>query len=84
MGFDLYTWPGSVDEYTYLLSLLSGRPQQAPPPNAEIPQQNMMQDPLNALQTLASQGNRNPQMMSMPGGPNAQQGKCKALMPMNL
>ncbi|KAI9586062.1 mediator of RNA polymerase II transcription subunit 15 [Glossina fuscipes] len=35
----------------------------------EISQQNMMQDPLNALQNLASQGNRNPQMMSMGGGP---------------
>ncbi|XP_061387400.1 mediator of RNA polymerase II transcription subunit 15-like [Musca vetustissima] len=69
------------DEYLGLVAKLfmhfkdiQRRPQQAPPPNAEIPQQNMMQDPLNALQTLASQGNRNPQMMSMPGGPNAQQG----------
>ncbi|XP_073826522.1 mediator complex subunit 15 [Musca autumnalis] len=71
----------SKDEYLGLVAKLfmhfkdiSRRPQQAPPPNAEIPQQNMMQDPLNALQNLASQGNRNPQMMSMPGGPNAQQG----------
>ncbi|XP_075153265.1 mediator complex subunit 15 isoform X2 [Haematobia irritans] len=69
------------DEYLGLVAKLfmhfkdmSRRPQQAPPPNAEISQQNMMQDPLNALQNLASQGNRNPQMMSIPGGPNAQQG----------
>ncbi|EDW45403.1 GM16747 [Drosophila sechellia] len=52
--------------------------QGGPPPNAEMGGgQNMMQDPLNALQNLASQGNRNPQMMPMgvgggapvPGGP---------------
>lgn len=34
----------------------------------------MMQDPLNALQNLASQGNRNAQTMPMgPGGPNPNQ-----------
>ncbi|KAH8328367.1 hypothetical protein KR067_008509, partial [Drosophila pandora] len=51
--------------------------QGGPPPNAEMGGgQNMMQDPLNALQNLASQGNRNPQVMPMgaggapvPGGP---------------
>ena len=43
-----------------------------------------MQDPLNALQTLASQGNRNPQMMSMPGGPNVQQGPAGAAPASNL
>uniref|UniRef100_T1PCS5 Mediator of RNA polymerase II transcription subunit 15 n=1 Tax=Musca domestica TaxID=7370 RepID=T1PCS5_MUSDO len=61
--------------FMHLKELANRRPQQAPPPNVEVSQQNMMQDPLNALQNLASQGNRNPQMMSMPGGgPNAQQG----------
>ncbi|CAD6999011.1 unnamed protein product [Ceratitis capitata] len=47
------------------------KPTQPPPQqNAEMNQQNMMPDPLNALQTLASQGNRNAQM---PGGPNPNQ-----------
>ncbi|XP_065357329.1 mediator of RNA polymerase II transcription subunit 15 [Calliphora vicina] len=60
--------------FMHFKDLSQRRPQQAPQPNAEMGQQNMMQDPLNALQNLASQGNRNPQMMSMPGGPNVQQG----------
>lgn len=50
---------------------LGKQPQQAAPNNPEMSQQNMVQDPLNALQNLASQGNRN-QMMGA-GGPNANQ-----------
>uniref|UniRef100_A0A6P4F5D1 Mediator of RNA polymerase II transcription subunit 15 n=1 Tax=Drosophila rhopaloa TaxID=1041015 RepID=A0A6P4F5D1_DRORH len=43
--------------------------QGGPPQNPEMGGgQNMMQDPLNALQNLASQGNRNPQMMPMGAG----------------
>ncbi|KAH8412346.1 hypothetical protein KR009_001394 [Drosophila setifemur] len=46
--------------------------QGGPPPNAEMGGgQNMIQDPLNALQNLASQGNRNPQMMPMGGAGGA-------------
>lgn len=47
-----------------------GKIPQGPPPNVEMvaAQQNMMQDPLNALQNLASQGNRQ-QMMGLSGGP---------------
>lgn len=47
-----------------------GKPQ--PPPNSDIGNGNIMQDPLNALQNLASQGNRNAQMLPMPG-PNPNQ-----------
>ncbi|XP_037958604.1 mediator of RNA polymerase II transcription subunit 15-like [Teleopsis dalmanni] len=69
------------DEYLSLVAklfihfkeLAQRRPQQPPPPNSEINQQNMMQDPLNALQNLASQGNRNSQIMSMPGVSNNNQ-----------
>lgn len=52
---------------------LQQQQQQPAPSNAEMGQQNIMQDPLNALQNLASQGNRNPQLMPMGGAPGPNQ-----------
>uniref|UniRef100_A0A034WK64 Mediator of RNA polymerase II transcription subunit 15 n=1 Tax=Bactrocera dorsalis TaxID=27457 RepID=A0A034WK64_BACDO len=57
--------------FMHFQDLAQRKPTQPPPQqNTEMNQQGMMPDPLNALQTLASQGNRNAQMA---GGPNPNQ-----------